>query len=89
MCGGPEEKQKEFRVFIGEAQRRSVRFVEIMEKDAKTALSVNYRIDEQGIHISNFINIAAQLSKRTLNRRQTMPDRPMPACSCPTALRPW
>ena len=49
---------------VGEAQRRGVRFVAIEEREATTSVSINHRIDEQGIHVHRFVSVAVQFSKR-------------------------
>lgn len=51
---------------VGEAERRGVRFVRIIEDFATTTISVNYRIDEQGIHIKNFVDLAMQAAQNTI-----------------------
>jgi len=51
---------------VSSAQRRGVRFHNIEPELAKTALSVNYRLDEQGVHVRNFIRIAQTVARKTL-----------------------
>lgn len=51
---------------VASAQRRGVRFHNIEPELAKTALSVNYRLDEQGVHVRNFIRIAQTVARKTL-----------------------
>ncbi|MDT8345584.1 MAG: LysR substrate-binding domain-containing protein [Thermohalobaculum sp.] len=51
---------------VASAQRRGVRFHAIEPQLAKTALSVNYRLDEQGVHVRNFIRIAQTVARKTL-----------------------
>ena len=54
---------------VGESRRRGVRFVAIKEAEATTSVSINHRIDEQGIHVHRFVTVAAQFSKRPLATR--------------------
>lgn len=54
---------------VGEVQRNGVRFINISNPDVKTSVSLNHRIDEQGIHCRKFIDIAMRLSKNSLERK--------------------
>ena len=51
---------------VGSAQRNGIRFLRIDPPLAKTELSVNYRLDEQGVHVRNFIAIAQQVARKIL-----------------------
>ena len=51
---------------VGTAQRNGIRFLGIEPKLARTALSVNYRLDEQGVHVRNFVTIALQVARRAI-----------------------
>jgi len=54
---------------VGEAQRRGVRFVPLTNPQATTAVSVTHRIDDQSIHVRNFVEIALRVA------RKRVPDR--------------
>ncbi len=49
---------------VGTSQRIGLRFRQIEPALGHTALSVNYRLDEQGLHIQNFIRIAQVVSRK-------------------------
>ena len=49
---------------VGSAQRNGIRWLPIEPEIARTALSINYRIDEQGVHVRNFIAIAQRVARR-------------------------
>jgi LysR family transcriptional regulator, benzoate and cis,cis-muconate-responsive activator of ben and cat genes len=49
---------------VGSVQRNGVRFHDIANLVAKTGISVNHRIDEQGIHVKNFEAIAQKVARR-------------------------
>lgn len=49
---------------VGSVQRNGVRFHEIAHFKAKTGISVNHRIDEQGIHVKNFAAIAQKVARK-------------------------
>ena len=51
---------------VGSAQRNGIRWLPILPEIARTALSINHRIDEQGIHVHNFIAIAQRVARRIL-----------------------
>lgn len=51
---------------VGENRRNGVRFVKFAAPDATTTISLNYRIDNQAIHLRNFCNIALRVAKRTI-----------------------
>ncbi|QDC11662.1 LysR family transcriptional regulator [Oceanicola sp. D3] len=48
---------------VGTSQRNGLRFLQIEPALGHTSLSVNYRLDEQGLHIRNFIQIAQSVSR--------------------------
>jgi LysR family transcriptional regulator, benzoate and cis,cis-muconate-responsive activator of ben and cat genes len=52
---------------VGSVQRNAVRYHEILNLTARTGISINYRIDEQGIHVKNFADIAQKVSRKTYN----------------------
>lgn len=49
---------------VGSAQRNGIKWLAIEPEIARTALSINYRIDEQGVHVRNFIAIAQRVARR-------------------------
>lgn len=49
---------------VGSVQRNGVRYHEISNLAAKTGISVNHRIDEQGIHVKNFAAIAQKVARK-------------------------
>ncbi|WP_195818681.1 LysR substrate-binding domain-containing protein [Roseobacter sp. MH60115] len=51
---------------VGSAQRNGVRFHRIAPELAQTELSVNYRIDEQGIHVRNLVTLAQSVARKTI-----------------------
>lgn len=48
---------------VAAIRRNGVRFYGIISPKATTELSLNYRIDEQGVHIKKFIDIAVRIAK--------------------------
>ncbi|SMX51242.1 LysR family transcriptional regulator [Actibacterium lipolyticum] len=49
---------------VGSAQRNGVRFHKIAPNLGTTELSINVRLDEQGVHVSNFVKIAQSVSRK-------------------------
>ncbi len=49
---------------VGSVQRNGVRYHDIANLMAKTGISVNHRIDEQGIHVKNFAAIAQKVARK-------------------------
>ena len=49
---------------VGSVQRNGVRYHEISNLSAKTGISINHRIDEQGIHVKNFSAIAQKVARK-------------------------
>lgn len=49
---------------VGSSPRNGLRFHSIEPALGHTALSVNYRLDEQGLHIQNFIRIAQVVARK-------------------------
>lgn len=49
---------------VGTASRNGLRFYKIAPPLGSTALSVNYRLDEQGLHIKNFVRIAQSVARK-------------------------
>ena len=51
---------------VGSAQRNGIKWLPIEPEIARTALSINYRIDEQGVHVRNFIAMAHRVARRII-----------------------
>jgi DNA-binding transcriptional LysR family regulator len=51
---------------VGSAHRTGVRFYEIANLAVRTAISINHRVDEQGIHVKNFGDIALKVARKVL-----------------------
>jgi len=49
---------------VGSAQRNGIRFYKVTPDLGTTELSINYRLDEQGLHVRNFVNIAQSVSRK-------------------------
>ena len=49
---------------VGTAKRNGIKWLNIEPEIARTALSINYRIDEQGVHVRNFIAIAQRVARK-------------------------
>lgn len=49
---------------VGTAQRHGVRYHEIAGLTVRTGISVNHRIDEQGIHVHNFVTLAQKVARK-------------------------
>ena len=51
---------------VGNAQRQGVRFVPLSNAEAKTSVSVNTRVDDQSVHVKQFVDIALRVSRRVV-----------------------
>lgn len=51
---------------VGTAQRNGVRYHEITGLTIRTGISVNHRIDEQGIHVHNFVTLAQKVARKVV-----------------------
>lgn len=51
---------------VGTSKRNGVKYLNIEPEIARTALSINYRIDEQGVHVRNFIAIAQRVARKLI-----------------------
>ncbi len=51
---------------VASAQRNGIRFLNLMPQLDRTSLSINHRIDEQGVHVRNFIAIAHSVARKTI-----------------------
>jgi DNA-binding transcriptional LysR family regulator len=49
---------------VGKVQRNGVRYHEIVNLNVNTGISVNHRIDEQGIHVHNFALLAQKVARK-------------------------
>lgn len=50
---------------VGSARRNGIRFHDVRQPLARTELSLNFRVDEQGVHVHNFVRVAQQVARRT------------------------
>jgi DNA-binding transcriptional LysR family regulator len=50
---------------VANAPRKGMKFLNIEPEIARTELSVNYRLDEQGVHVKNFVNIAQKVARKS------------------------
>lgn len=49
---------------VGAAPRNGVRYHEIAGLAVRTGISVNHRIDDQGIHVHNFVTLAQKVARK-------------------------
>lgn len=49
---------------VSSAKRNGIKWLNIEPEIARTSLSVNYRIDEQSVHVRNFIAIAQRVARK-------------------------
>jgi DNA-binding transcriptional LysR family regulator len=49
---------------VGSAARNGIRFLRIEPAIGRTAVSINYRLDEQGVHVQNFVKIAQNVARK-------------------------
>ncbi|MDT8328663.1 MAG: LysR family transcriptional regulator [Roseovarius sp.] len=49
---------------VANAPRKGMKFLKIEPEIARTELSVNYRLDEQGVHVKNFVSIAQKVARK-------------------------
>ena len=50
---------------VANAPRKGMKFLNIEPEIVRTELSVNYRLDEQGVHVKNFVNIAQKVARKS------------------------
>jgi DNA-binding transcriptional LysR family regulator len=50
---------------VASAPRKEMKFLRIEPEIARTSLSVNYRLDEQGVHVKNFVQLAQKVARKT------------------------
>lgn len=51
---------------VSSAPRQGMKFLKIEPEIARTALSVNYRVDEQGVHVQNFVRLAQKVARKVI-----------------------
>lgn len=51
---------------VSSAPRKGMKFLRIEPEIARTALSVNYRLDEQGVHVQHFVRIAQKVARKVI-----------------------
>lgn len=51
---------------VANAPRKGMKFLRIEPEIARTALSVSYRLDEQGVHVANFVKLAQKVARKIL-----------------------
>ncbi len=49
---------------VGSAARNGIRFLKIRPPLGTTALSVNHRLDEQGVHVHKFVKVAQDVARK-------------------------
>lgn len=49
---------------VASAPRKGMKFLKIEPEIARTELSVNYRLDDQGVHVKNFVTIAQKVARK-------------------------
>lgn len=50
---------------VSSAPRKGMKFLRIEPEIARTELSVNYRLDDQGVHVKNFVNVAQKVARHS------------------------
>ncbi|MCI5041215.1 MAG: LysR substrate-binding domain-containing protein [Donghicola eburneus] len=50
---------------VSNAPRKGLKFLDIEPEIGRTDLSVNYRLDEQGVHVKNFVAIAQKVARKS------------------------
>jgi DNA-binding transcriptional LysR family regulator len=51
---------------VASAPRKGMKFLGIEPEIARTALSLNYRVDEQGVHVQNFVRLAQKVARKVI-----------------------
>lgn len=51
---------------VGSAPRTGIKFLKIEPEIARTAISINYRLDEQGVHVQNFVKLAQSVARKLI-----------------------
>lgn len=50
---------------VANAPRKGMKFLKIEPEIARTELSLNYRLDEQGVHVKSFVTLAQKVAKKS------------------------
>lgn len=50
---------------VANAPRKGMKFLKIEPEIARAELSVSYRLDEQGVHVKNFVSLAQKVSRKS------------------------
>ena len=50
---------------VANAPRKGMKFLNIDPEIARTELSLTYRLDEQGVHVKNFVSLAQKVAKKS------------------------
>lgn len=50
---------------VANAPRKGMKFLNIEPEIARTELSVSYRLDEQGVHVKNFVSVAQKVARKS------------------------
>lgn len=51
---------------VGSTPRKGMKFLRIEPEIARTSLSINYRLDEQGVHVQNFVKLAQSVARKLI-----------------------
>lgn len=51
---------------VASTPRKGVKFLKIKPEIARTSLSLNYRLDEQGLHVQNFVRLAQKVARKLI-----------------------
>lgn len=51
---------------VGSAPRTGIKFLKIEPEIARTAISINYRLEEQGVHVQNFVKLAQSVARKLI-----------------------
>lgn len=54
---------------VANAPRKGMKFLSIEPEIARTELSLNYRLDDQGVHMKNFVSLAQKVAKKSPVRK--------------------
>lgn len=50
---------------VSNAPRKGMKFLNIEPEIARTELSLNYRVDDQGVHVKNFVTMAQKVARKS------------------------
>ncbi len=50
---------------VASAPRKGMKFLKIEPEIARTELSVSYRLDDQGVHVKNFVSVAQKVARNS------------------------